>query len=134
MSWVDLDGAIYNKLSTSLAALVGTRVYALQAPEQTAYPLVVFQQISEINNASEVLRDNLNDLYQVSSYGRTRAEAASVHGAVHGALNRQALTVSGWTAYFVECENAQRLVEQVGGVQLWRFLWDVRVKVAHNAG
>lgn len=88
------DGSawIYSVLtgSTSLAALVSTRIYRDEAPENTAFPYVVMQQIDAVP-VQNAFRDRLMDgerwqvkaVNKANSYTTVNSIAALVETLLH---------------------------------------------------
>lgn len=88
------DGSawIYSVLtgSTSLAALVSTRIYRDEAPENTAFPYVVMQQIDAVP-VQNAFRDRLMDgerwqvkaVNKANSYTTVNSIAAIVETLLH---------------------------------------------------
>lgn len=78
--------------STSLAALVGTRIYRDEAPENTAFPCVVMQQIDAVP-VQNAFRDRLMDgerwqvkaVNKANSYTTVNSIAALVETLLHKA-------------------------------------------------
>jgi hypothetical protein len=88
------DGSawIYSVLtgSTSLAALVGTRIYRDEAPENTAFPFVVIQQIDAVpvqNAFADRLMDGerwqVKAVNKATSYTTVNSIAALVETLLH---------------------------------------------------
>jgi hypothetical protein len=97
------DGSawIYSTLtgSTSLAALVGTRIYRDEAPEGTAFPFVVMQQIDAVP-VQNAFRDRLMDgerwqikaVNKATSYTTVNSIAALVETLLHKARGSNVLS------------------------------------------
>ena len=80
---------LYSYLSThvGLSALVGTRIYPVDALEQGAKPYCVYAVISEIRHYSHGGYSNLSEYrIQISCYGDTNASARAVVAQVIAAL------------------------------------------------
>ena len=83
--------------SATLAALVGPRIYPDIMPDNPVYPAVTFQKLSGKSERGAVVDPALMQaVFQVSSWGRSRMEAASVASAVRAALDRvRKITLTG---------------------------------------
>lgn len=95
---MSLNAAVLAILSGdgTLTALVGTRIYALTAPQDDQLPDVTFQRIgSEPTHAWNADPGLVRAEVQVDCWGRTLAEAASVRDAVVGAFSRYGGTAGG---------------------------------------
>ncbi|MET3132864.1 hypothetical protein AAKU55_003145 [Oxalobacteraceae bacterium GrIS 1.11] len=91
--------AVYGLLSNSasLAALVAQRIFPDVMPDSPAYPAVTYQKLGG-GSARGALSDPplMWALFQVSSWAKSRADAAGVTRQVRGALERKRkLTVAG---------------------------------------
>ena len=129
----DLDTSIYNILANDagVAALVSAKIYNLQAPFGSALPYLVFYEaVGIIPNITP--RDTLDDTYRIESRAGTRAAASGLHLAVYTAVHEQALTITGWSNYWLVCERSQRFIENVDGAQYWRFVWDIRAMASKD--
>jgi hypothetical protein len=91
-----IEGALLAKLTgaAGLAALVGTRVYALEAKQGDALPLVTFQRISgERFHAWGADAAVKGSMWQFDAWGRTYDEACDVADQIELALSRFSGTV-----------------------------------------
>jgi len=71
----------------ALVSLVGDRVREDLAVESDAYPFIVFKQVDDIPHRN--LDGSLHarqEVFQVESWGATRAQSAQVHRVVEAAL------------------------------------------------
>lgn len=86
--------AIYSKLAaaTAVAALVGSGIYPLQAPQGASFPYVIFQHIGSTVAAThkEAASSNLR-LFQFASFAATYEAATALRDAVTAALDTNAL-------------------------------------------
>lgn len=117
---------------SGLTALVGTvNIFNLQAPPGVALPYVVFYSASgQIPNI--VPRDTLNYVYRCEGLATSRGSAEAIHQQIYAALHEQSLTITGWTNYWLACENIYPLYENVEGSPRWRYGGVYRVKASSN--
>ena len=91
-----LKDALYarSQAVAGLTALIGTRFYNVQAPQQTAMPYVTFQIVSA-DRVHVMGRDTLGrPRVQMDSWGHDRQEAENVNAQVVAAFNRWSGTVA----------------------------------------
>jgi len=83
--------------SADLAALVGTRIYPDVLDDPPVYPSVTFQKVGGRSERGAVTNPGLmRASFQVSTWARSRAEAASIVERVRKALDRKRkVTVAG---------------------------------------
>ena len=77
---------------SALAALVGTRIYPLEGPEEATYPLITYLQVSSGDNSSRGLvgaQKHFRTLQQIDIYARTALEAQAIAVAVRASLDGQ---------------------------------------------
>lgn len=132
-TYPELDAAVFSLLSNDggLTALVSTRIRYLIAQETDAMPAVIFYNVTgQVPNRCP--RDEVDEIFRIESRGTYAAQARSVHDAVYAAVHEKALTISGWTNYWLVCERQQRFNDDLDGKQYFRFIWDVRVKASSN--
>ncbi len=129
-----IDTAFRAKLTgySALTALVGTaNIFNLQAPPGVALPYVVFYLASgQIPNI--VPRDTLNDLYRCEGLATSRGSAEAIHQQIYAALHEQSLTITGWTNYWLACEDRYTLYENVEGNPRYRYGGVYRVKASSD--
>lgn len=84
-----LDDALYARLTTaSAAALVGTRVYPVLAPQNVAYPCLTWQRISRTEVDSLQGPSGYADVrIQVDCWAKTYSQARALAKAVRADLN-----------------------------------------------
>lgn len=95
---MSLNGAVRSILTNAagVTALVGTRVYAITAPQDDPLPDVTYQRIgAEHTHLWAADAGLIRAEVQVDCWGRTLAEASSVRDAVLAALNRYGGTADG---------------------------------------
>jgi hypothetical protein len=111
----ELADAISTKLlaTSALTALLATpaSVFADQAPPNAPKPYVIFRaQGGGDENRTPHRTKNL--LVQVRGFSvKSQAEARSIDAAIDAALHHVALTVTGWTNYWLAREGDIDLVE-----------------------
>lgn len=127
MSYADVGAAIHTKIGSGTSA--GTRVFNALAPTGTAYPYIVFQVIDDRPQNTNPKND-VSTLVQVASISDDPAEAWTLHNAVYDALHRSTLTVAGYSNYWMVCQRSQQLVNVIDGQQVFRYLWDVQIRLS----
>lgn len=125
MALITLENGVYARLiaGTALTALIGgtasPRVYNLQAPSGATLPYVVFFMVDgRIPNESP--RQDVDYLYQVEAWAETRASAEAIQKEIFTVLDRQSVTVSGWSNYDTKCRGIVTTLENEAGRQYWR--------------
>jgi hypothetical protein len=85
------DEEIYARVSgdAGVAALVGTRVYPLLAPQGAAYPFIRYQKISRVGEAVafDAVNGVVNARFQFDAYAVTFTEARAIQDAVRACLD-----------------------------------------------
>jgi len=134
MALPGLDAALRTLLvgSAPVTAIVGQKVYNLQAPASVALPYVIFYQASGVISNS-VPRDTLNHVFRVEARASSGTGAITLAGAIYDALHEQELTLSGWSNYWMVVTNEMVFIENVDGVQYHRRVYDVRIKASKNS-
>ena len=138
MSWPDVHAALNNALdgNSALATHIGERIYANQANAGAALPYIVFYEAMGLS-PNIVPRATLNHVYRIESRsvtpGTATGGAQAIHSAVYNALHGKALTITGWTSWWVMCEREQKFTEPLDGKQYYRFVWDVRIRASENS-
>lgn len=124
-----VETALYATLSgnSGVAALVSTRIYNPQAPAGVDLPYLLFYLASGLM-PNQSPRLDINDVYRVEAVGSTRAQAEAVFNAAFTALHLQALTLTGWTNYWLACERRTILIDNLEGRQFFRRIGDFRIK------
>jgi hypothetical protein len=112
----EFEAALYSRLTggTSITSLLaGTdSIYNQQAPPGAAYPLIVFQYQGggDENKSPHRAKNMLYTIKAISADGLT--DAGTIDAAVDTELHLgTALTVSGWTNFWLAREGEIRLVE-----------------------
>lgn len=74
---------------SALTALVGTRVYASQAPQNVTKPFIVFHKIAASReSAFSADTGDVRYMFQFDCYGTTYESTTAVTNALRGALQR----------------------------------------------
>lgn len=102
--------ALYTRLTSvaGLTALVGTRIYPRQLPQNPAYPCLMYARVSaERESAMGADTKLVAGRWQVSSWGKTYTDARDTAEQVRLALERYRGTSSGTVIQdiFIESEN-----------------------------
>lgn len=102
--------ALFARLSgyAGLTALVATRVYPRQLPQNPTYPAVTYERISADRQSAMGSDSGLvSGRWQVSSWGKTYTDARDAAEQVRKALQRYRGTLSGTVIQdiFIESEN-----------------------------
>ncbi len=123
-----LNKGIYDtlKAGTALTSLLGgTAIYYEQAPDNAAYPYVVFsiQGGGDLNLSPSRMKDVL---YFVRGYSKVSpAMAGSIDAQLDALLHNKTITVTGWSNYNTqretdiensEVDNANQMIYMAGGV------------------
>lgn len=116
-----VETAIVNALSAnaSLTALVDTNIYQEQAPAKTPPPYVVFLMVSGLDDSDHPIRSLQFD-YQFDAIATDRQKARQIAGYIDDSLHHQALTISGWTNYWIAGLKQMSLTENIDGSQVYR--------------
>lgn len=134
MAFPDVYSALFSKLSndSGLTALVGQRIYSLQAPNGATYPLVIYYLASGVL-PNDSPRDSISDVYRVDSWSTvSAAHARTVADAVHSALHEQALTIPGWSNYWLVATRVTDLVDTTSAKQYWRRVIDFNIRASKD--
>jgi len=93
---MSIKDAIYSRSQAfgGLTALIGTRFYNTQAPQNTAMPYVTYQIVSADRHHVMSVDTLGQPRVQFDSYGTTRASAEDVNTQVVAAFNRWKGTVA----------------------------------------
>lgn len=84
-----IEASLFTLLSGSgpVAAIVGSRVYGLHAPQGDAFPCLVFQRTGELREATACGTDQLaRGSFSVDAYSKHYLEAVTLAKAVRTAL------------------------------------------------
>ena len=117
----ELRDAIYSQLSGGtalIAALGGTAIYHLHAPEGADLPYVVFgwQGGGDLN----IDPNETNESVQfVRVYAATDAQAGTIDGLIRARLHRQAITVTGYNTVYCWREGDYETVETIAGSDIY---------------
>ena len=99
-----LETAIYTRLTgdATLMALV-TGVYAILAPDDAKFPLVVYQKLHSVDSYTLSRRIETNYSYQIKAINRGRSKSAigSAMQCIDELLTLQPLAVTGYQVYVV---------------------------------
>jgi hypothetical protein len=95
-----VDSAMGTTLTNfaGLTALVGQKIFFMEAPPGSSLPYVTYQKITG-GWTWESQRDNADTMYQVMAWSTSKAEAYRILEQVYLALNRQSLVLPGWDNY-----------------------------------
>ena len=109
MSLHALNTSIYSRLSGTYTT-AGTKVYYLQAPESAALPYIVFDYVADLEENYTANRTR-NAVAFVRAFGTTPGQAGTIDTQIDGRLHGTALTVSGYTNFWIARETAYSSVE-----------------------
>ena len=89
-----IGAALFARLSAdaAVAALVGTRIYPQEGPEDAPLPLISYFQVSSGDASSRGLsgaQKHFRTLQQIDIYARTALEAQQIASAVRASLDGQ---------------------------------------------
>lgn len=116
-----IDQAIYSKLTgdSEVSTLVGTDIYALQAPSGTIEPYILFKQIGGgFEHTSP--RPEIDVTYRIEYVATSREQAEEGASAIHNALNNQNLTIDGWNNYDTAAGGWYTLIDNEEGGMFFR--------------
>lgn len=87
-----IAAAIFARLSgdAGVSALVGSRIYPQEAPEDATYPLITFLQVSAGDNSARGLvggQGHFRTLQQIDIWSRTALEAQQIATAVRVSMD-----------------------------------------------
>lgn len=132
MTVPNIDAGLYAKLvaTSALTALVSTRIYNLQAPQGTTIPYVIFYLASGLPD-NRTPHQDMNSIYRVECVSNISLSAAyAIQTAVHNALHRSTLTITGWSVFQMQQENQAHFIDNVEGLQVWRVIGDYRIRAS----
>jgi hypothetical protein len=108
-----IDTALYNALNISaITTLLGgtAKIYKSIATQGTALPYIIFQwQGGGEENVTQ--RDSVNVVYTVKALGTTLTVVDNIDAQIKLALHEKTLTVTGYTNYRTQREDAVDFVE-----------------------
>lgn len=140
MTYPDIASALGAKLkaTSAITTITSTRIYHLQAKDTTTYPVVVFfpgaeawENITPRNSKDDIWRVRSTTKQDTGTYANQQG-AYTLHQAVYNALHEQALTITGWTNFWMTCEREMKYPENTDGTQFWHFVWDVRIRISED--
>lgn len=117
----ELDQAIYKKLQgrSQLTALLAgtTSIYADQAPDNAAFPYVVFSHQGGGDENLDAHRTK-NVVKFIRAYSQeSKAQAGSIDAQIDAALHLQTLTVTGWSNFWTAREEDLSAVDTLSNSQ-----------------
>lgn len=108
-----LNTGLFSKLSGGTAlvnALGGTAIYYAQAPDNVAYPYVVFSY--QAGGPQNVTPSDMRDaVVYVRCYATAAAQGGTIDALVSSLLHGGSISVSGYTNYWTKREQDIALVE-----------------------
>ncbi|MBX3061820.1 MAG: DUF3168 domain-containing protein [Anaerolineae bacterium] len=125
-----IETALYVKLTTTGGtALYADRVYAVQAPLDTALPCCVFNYITggDLNLSPSRLIDVR---YRVEIAAVEQSQARQAADLIISALHRQPLTVSGYHHLATTLTELTSRVENIEGRQFWLRGAEFRIRLS----
>ena len=108
-----LETAIYSALAAGTAlttTLGGTAIYNVLAPRDKALPYVIFSQQSGRED-DETPRRTQTYRYLVKGVAHSLLAAGTIADQVEALLRNNALSVTGWTTYWLHPETTVRYIE-----------------------
>ena len=109
------DGALFTTLTaaTGITALVSTRVYNTQAPQEATEPYIIFNKQSDISDYTFGAPKFRSFGYLVKGvcHSRYPKAAGAIDDAIEAALHDAALSVSGWTLLYCRRESGVHYAE-----------------------
>lgn len=104
-----LNTAIFSRLAGTVTA-AGSAVYFLQAPDNKARPYIVFDYTSDLDE-NETPNRTKNTVVFVRAYADTPGQAGTIDAQIDTLLHMQALTVTGYTNFWIAREMGQQNIE-----------------------
>jgi hypothetical protein len=127
---LSLAAALYARLSTfpGLTALVGPRVYPVEAPQETARPYVVFltvstQRLNHLGGPSEVAQARI----QIDAYATSYAAAVAIGTQIRAALDQLTGVWGGVDVLSALSLDAREFYEDAANPPLYRLSQDFSV-------
>jgi hypothetical protein len=120
-----IDDAIYERLcaDTGLAALVSTRIYPDQVPQDITWPAIIFHQVSEAASYGHDGDSNLDMArFQFDCYGSTNASARAIKSALRACLSGKRFEGTG--ARVTSCQLDNSLSGYEPAFKAWRYIQD----------
>lgn len=132
---LNLTTAIYGKLSGSaLADHVSTRMYKGRAPEEAAYPYIVYLTISDVPNLT--FSEDFEDIViQFSLFSSTSSstEVENMYTDLKTLYDECTMTITGETLVWMVRQNTSLMVEdhttRAGLIQVWHYAVDYYMMV-----
>lgn len=143
MTLPDVERAIFGKLSadSGVTAIVGSgnnaRIYEIHAPAGADLPYIVFYNASGIH-PPQTPRDTLNYVFRIEAVvdedsGAGGVSAYNLQSAIHSALSGASLSITGWSAYWVDFERYTTLIDALEqGRQIRRLIGDYRIRASKD--
>lgn len=131
MAWPDLDSSVYTQLVNdgAITALVSTRIYSSQAPNEAAKPYIIFY-LAAGGPENITPTASFNVIYRVESVAEDPDDAQTILEAVFNSLDGTALTITGYTNFWTACESPRHFVDNIEGKQIYRRVIDCRIRGA----
>ena len=112
-----LNAALYSKLSTDSTLtgyLGGTKIYYMQAPDETVAPFVVFSYQSDVDENITPVRSkdqiiNVRGITDESTGGP--ALAGTIDARIDTLLTGGTLAITGWSNYWMRRESGIQLID-----------------------
>ena len=130
-----MGSAIFGKLSagTALTSLLPgtTSIYRIQAPNEVAFPFVVFS-VNSGGPRNETPSDRRDEVVWIRAYSKLGpGQAGSIDAAISGLLHNQPVTVTGYTTMHVQRELDAEFVDNLPNTEpvwmcggMYRFMLD----------
>ena len=131
----NLTTAIYSLFSTStLASLIGGRLYKGQAPEGAEYPYAVYMLISDVPDpVFGKLGEDAYFQFSLFSGASSSGEIEDLYAALKTAYDDQPLTITNDTHIWTQRINAVMNIEEhttpAGTQKVWAYHVDYRIYV-----
>lgn len=130
----NLTAAIYGKLSGSaLSAHIGTRMYKGYAPDEAAYPYIVYFVVDGYSDDTFTEKlDNITVQFSIFSDNTSSTEAEDIYADLKTLYDDTTLTVSGETVLCMIRTNTTPLTEEHttddGLVNVWHYAVEYMLK------
>lgn len=130
-----IEEGLYASLAggTALTDLIGgaanPRIYNMIAPNAAVLPYVIFY-LADGRIPNETPRQDGNYVYRVDAWALTRAQAETVQKKIFDLLDRQSLSVTGWSNYHTTMRQFFSEAVAEKGVIYWRYTGEYQFKLA----
>ncbi|NBW11862.1 MAG: DUF3168 domain-containing protein [Caulobacteraceae bacterium] len=136
MAGTDIAEAVcqYLLATGAITALVGTRIYPDDLPNNCTMPAIVYREVSDVESYHMQGADGLSSArIQVDSYGASAASANAVRRVVRSTMQGKQTTMGGVHVRncFVENANGVALAPN-DGADVWRYIRSIDLMITYQ--